>query len=224
MGQTNLERTYFEPRVEILNCGNLARQEVSFTGYFRVGDTVDILDINSSGYIISILAKRTIISIEKDVAINLSNPVDTSAATVAAYAQVCDISDGQSAIDRLYHSPIDTTIVDINETLDTTVSTNLSGVLSELDGRITAKNVYPVITRSSGLISKIEYYNDITHSHKIFQRVFSRTLGSDQVAYITNIVTTFYNTDNSIDSIITSLITRTDDLITSCSNTFSTTE
>jgi len=104
MGQTNLERTYFEPRVEITTSGNLARQEVGFTGYYRIGDTVEILDVSANGCVISILALATLAAIEKDVALIFSAPVDTSVATGTPYAQVRNIDDGQEAIDRLYHA------------------------------------------------------------------------------------------------------------------------
>jgi len=104
MGQTNLERTYFEPRVEITTSGNLARQEVGFTGYYRVGDTVEILDVGPNGCVISILALATIAAIEKDTALIFSAPVDTSLATGTPYAQVRNIDDGQEAVDRLYRT------------------------------------------------------------------------------------------------------------------------
>lgn len=104
MGQTNLERTYFEPRVEITTSGNLARQEVGFTGYYRVGDTVEILDVGPNGCIISVLTTATIAAIEKDVALIFSAPVDTSLATGTPYAQVRNIDDGQEAVDRLYRT------------------------------------------------------------------------------------------------------------------------
>lgn len=104
MGQTNLERTYFEPRVEITTSGNLARQEVDFTGYYRIGDTVEIIDVSPTGCVISILALATIAAIEKDNALIFTAPVDTSLATGTPYAQVRNIDDGQEAIDRLYRT------------------------------------------------------------------------------------------------------------------------
>jgi hypothetical protein len=104
MGQTNLERTYFEPRVEITTLGNFGRQEVAFTGYFRIGDTVEILDVSPTGCVISILALATLGAIEKDTALVFTAPVDTSLATGTPYAQVRNIDDGQSAIDRLYRA------------------------------------------------------------------------------------------------------------------------
>ena len=104
MGQTNLERTYFEPRVEITTDGNLTRHEVAFTGYFRIGDTVEILDVGPNGCVIGVLALTTVAAIEKDTALIFSGAVDTGAATGTPYAQVRNIDDGQEAIDRLYHS------------------------------------------------------------------------------------------------------------------------
>lgn len=120
---------------------------------------------------------------------------------------------------------MDATRVQTNEENNSTVSSDLASTLTELDSRITSKDVYPVITRSSGLISLIEYYSDIAHTKKLYQRSFSRSAGSDLVQYITGIVTTFYNEDGSVDSTITTSISRNgEDSITSCDNIFSTTE
>jgi len=119
---------------------------------------------------------------------------------------------------------MDATRVQTNEENNSTVSSDLASTLTELDSRITSKDVYPVITRSSGLISLIEYYSDIAHTQKLYQRSFSRTVGSDLISYITGIITTFYNDDGSTDSVITTTISRVSDRITSCDNVFSTTE
>jgi len=119
----------------------------------------------------------------------------------------------------------DATRVQTNEENNTTISADLASALNEIDSRITSKDIYPVITRTSNLISKIEFYSDAAHTKKLYQREFSRTAGSDSVLYITGILTTFYNDDGSVDSTITTAITRTgSDLISSCNNVFSTTE
>jgi len=120
---------------------------------------------------------------------------------------------------------MDATRVQTNEENNSTVSSDLASTLTELDSRITSKDVHPVISRSGGLISKIEYFSDLAHTHKLFKRELTRTAGSDLVQYISGIITTFYNDDGSTDSIITTVISRdSSDAITSCSNIFSTTE
>jgi hypothetical protein len=119
----------------------------------------------------------------------------------------------------------DATRIQTNEENNTTIAADLASTLNELDSRITSKDVYPVITRTLNLISKIEYYSDAAHTKKLYQREFSRTEGSDLVSYITGILTTFYNDDGSTDSVITTTITRNgNDLISSCNNVFSTSE
>lgn len=118
----------------------------------------------------------------------------------------------------------DATRVQTNEENNSTVSSDLASTLTELDSRITSKDVYPVISRSGGLISKIEYFSDLAHTHKLYQREFTRTAGSDLVLYISGIITTFYNDDGSVDSTITTTINRTSDKISSCENIFSTLE
>lgn len=119
---------------------------------------------------------------------------------------------------------IDTDRIQTNEESNTTISADLSSAINELDSRITSKDIFPVISLTSGLISKIEYFSDVAHTHKLYQREFARTIGSDLISYITGIITTFFNADGSIDSIITTSITRVSDKITSCTNVFSTGE
>lgn len=102
MGQMDLDRSYFEGRETITTSGNLVRHEMIFTGYYEIGDTIDVLDIGVNGCIISVLGTATVVAIEKDTALILSSAIDTSLATGTAYAQVRDIDDGQEAIDRLY--------------------------------------------------------------------------------------------------------------------------
>lgn len=119
----------------------------------------------------------------------------------------------------------DATRVETNENENTLKSADLASGLTELDSRVTGKDLYPVITRTLGYITKIEYFGDIAHTIKLFQREFTRTTGSDLVEYITGVVSTFYNDGGSTDSIITTVLTRNaTDQVTSCSNAFSTTE
>jgi len=104
MGQTNLKRTHFEPRVTVLSPKNDDKQDVDFTGYFVIDDIVDIIDVDAAGNIISVLHDNV-----KVLAINdgskflvLDTVVDTTAATGIAKIRVQQIDDGFEAIDRLY--------------------------------------------------------------------------------------------------------------------------
>lgn len=103
MGQTDLNRTSFLPQEEITSLANDDRQLLAFTGYYNVGDVVEIVDVDANGCRISVLGTRTIVAIEKDVALIFDSAIDTSAAVGTPYAYVTDIDDGQEAIDRLYH-------------------------------------------------------------------------------------------------------------------------
>jgi hypothetical protein len=102
MGQPNLERIAFRPQELITSLTDDVRHLLGFTGYYRVGDTVDIYDLDANGCCISILGTRTIVAIEKDVALIFDSTIDTSAATGTPYAFTRNIDDGQEAIDRLY--------------------------------------------------------------------------------------------------------------------------
>jgi len=104
MGQTNLKRTHFEPRVTVLNVKNDDKQDVDFIGYFEIDDMVDIIDVDAAGNIVSILHDNV-----KVLAVNtgskflvLDTVVDTTAATGTAKIRVQQIDDGFEAIDRLY--------------------------------------------------------------------------------------------------------------------------
>lgn len=120
----------------------------------------------------------------------------------------------------------DTSRIQTYEQENTFISPDLSGLIKEIDARIDGANCFPVITRTSNLISKIEYYSDAGLTNKRIQRTFTRTVGTDQISYITGILTIFYNEDTTEDSRITSVLTRdpTNLWITSCTNVFSTTE
>lgn len=117
MGQTNLERTFFRPREEITSLVNDDRQLLAFTGYYDVGDTVEIVDVDANGCRISILGTRTITAIEKDVALIFDSPIDTSTAVGTPYAYVTNIDDGQEAVDRLYRRIQDTGTCEILEAI-----------------------------------------------------------------------------------------------------------
>jgi hypothetical protein len=101
--QPNLERTYFRPQEEITSLVDSTIHSLAFTGYFNIGDTVDIIDVGPDGCRVSIIGTRTIVAIEKDSSLIFDSTIDTSAATGTPYAFARNIDDGQEAIDRLYH-------------------------------------------------------------------------------------------------------------------------
>lgn len=104
MGQTNLKRTHFEPRVTVLSPKNDNKQDVDFTGYFEIGDFVDVIDEDANGNILNVLADNlTILAINDGTKfIVLSAVVDTTAAVGTPKIRVQQIDDGFEAVDRLY--------------------------------------------------------------------------------------------------------------------------
>lgn len=122
---------------------------------------------------------------------------------------------------------IDTQRVWHQEQDHTWTKDRLDELLGEIDRRLNSSNCFPIVFRDANdLINKIEYYSEASHTNKIAERTFTRSTGTDNVEYITGIVTIFYNDDSSEDSRITTTITRdpTDNWITSCDNVFSTSE
>jgi len=116
---------------------------------------------------------------------------------------------------------IDTGRIQTYEEENTFISPSLNNLIKEIDSRITGANCFPVITRTDDLISKIEYYRDVSHTQKMIERNFIRQEGDDGVFYITNILTIFYNEDGTEDSRVETIINRTDNIIQSCRNDFS---
>jgi len=105
MGQPNLKRTAFKACEPITSALSDDRQELAFTGYYELGDTVDILELDPSGNILSTLASNIIINvIEGDTALTFDTTIDTSAPPNSGIYHACvdNIDDGQEAIDRLY--------------------------------------------------------------------------------------------------------------------------
>lgn len=103
MGQLNLVRTEFVPRVTVVAPANDDLQPVNFTGYFQVGDTVDVIDEDANGNVTSVLADNlTILAIDPGVSLTLSAVVDTTLAVGTPKIVCQNIDDGQEAMDRLY--------------------------------------------------------------------------------------------------------------------------
>ena len=103
MGQMNLIRTQFIAREVITSLANAVNHTMAFTGYYLVGDVVDVLDIDVNGNVLSTLANNlTILSINPNTSVVLSSAVDTSAAVGTPVLSCQIIDDGQEAVDRLY--------------------------------------------------------------------------------------------------------------------------
>lgn len=104
MGQTNLKRTHFEPRVTVLNPKNDDKQDVDFTGYFEIDDYVDVIDEDAAGNIVSVLADNVkVLAVSPNAGfLVLDTIVDTTLATGTPKIRVQQIDDGFEAIDRLY--------------------------------------------------------------------------------------------------------------------------
>ena len=101
--QPNLERTYFRPQEEITSLLDSTIHSLAFTGYYNIGDTIDIIDVGPDGCRISLIGTRTLVGIEKDQSLIFDTTIDTSVATGTPYAFARNIDDGQEAVDRLYH-------------------------------------------------------------------------------------------------------------------------
>lgn len=120
---------------------------------------------------------------------------------------------------------VNTHRIEVRETRTTFTEKRLSGVLDQIDARLNCANVWETITRTGGLISKIEVFSNAAKTIKVMERDITRTTGSDGVDYITGMVTKFFNSDTTEDSRVTTTITRdADDNITECANVFTTTE
>ena len=104
----------------------------------------------------------------------------------------------------------------------------LNDVLTELDKRTSHADCFTTISRTSGLISKIEYFSDIARTNKVMERQYSRVIGYNGFSYVNGIVTIFYNDDASEDSRVTTTITRDSNanksVINQCDNVFTTSE
>ena len=100
----------------------------------------------------------------------------------------------------------------------------LDDLLKQVDRRTSCRDTWSTITRSGGLISKIEKFSDAGKTQLIMERQLSRTVGPDSVSRVTTITDIYYNADGSEDSRVVSTVTRVSQLITSCECPFSTTE
>jgi hypothetical protein len=109
MGQIDLVRTEFKAWEAITTPANSAVQPMAFTGYYDVGDVVDVNEVDADGNIVgNLVSGATIAAITPNVALIFTAAIDTTAVTPGNTAQVfcLPIDDGQEAIDRLYHRPV----------------------------------------------------------------------------------------------------------------------
>jgi hypothetical protein len=122
-------------------------------------------------------------------------------------------------------SNIDDTRIQTSEFETSMTSPDLEKTLKEIDQRVMGDNIWSTITYDvDTLISEVRYYSDSSKTIMILKKVISRTLGTDGIKYISSIVTTSYNLDGSPDSVITTTLNRTNDIITTCESAFSTVE
>lgn len=120
MGQTNLKRTQFIPRITVSTPANDDKQFVDFAGYIEIGDIVDFVDVDANGCQIGnpIADNLVVLAVQKQGAnpfIVFDQVVDTTVATGTPMFRVQSIDDGQEAIDRLYRRRL-TGEVDMEET------------------------------------------------------------------------------------------------------------
>ena len=97
---------------------------------------------------------------------------------------------------------------------------NTAKMFKEIDARMNGANVFTDITRTAGLISKIEYFSEIGRSN-LRMELNILYAGGD----MTSFTWIFYNDDATEDSRVVETTTRNiDDDITTCDSVFSTTE
>jgi hypothetical protein len=105
MGQLDLVRTEFKAWETITVPVNSAVQPMAFTGYYKAGDVVNVVDVDAEDNILSTLVTgATIAAIVANVSLVFTAAIDTTGGVGVAQKVVCvPIDDGQEAIDRLYH-------------------------------------------------------------------------------------------------------------------------
>lgn len=104
------------------------------------------------------------------------------------------------------------------------VSPDLGTLIKELDGRLVGADLFMTITRSSGLISKVEYFAEAARTTLLIERTISRTAGTGGVLYVTGVLTKFFNLNATEDSRVTDAFPRTSDKIVTNEGPLATTE
>lgn len=106
MGQANLKRLQFEPREIVTSLSNSAVHTMAYTGYFYAGDAIEIVDVDASGNILSVLGSANVTGVTPNVNVFLDGSIDTSAAVGTPFMRCIPIDDGQEAVDRLYRKAL----------------------------------------------------------------------------------------------------------------------
>ncbi len=120
---------------------------------------------------------------------------------------------------------VDASRIYVQEGAYTARRDRLDFVLLELFSAVTGQDVFPTITRTAGLITKIEYFTDATRTKLDHECDLTYIVGGDGVSRVSTMVTIYLNFDLTEDSRVTVTITRDgDDLITQCNSVFSTSE
>lgn len=114
--------------------------------------------------------------------------------------------------------------IGVREGGTTFVSPDLGTLIKELDGRLVGADLYMTITRSSGLISKVEYFAEAARTTLLIERTISRTAGTGGVMYVTGVLTKFFNLNTVEDSRVTDAFPRTSDKIVTNEGPLATTE
>lgn len=104
MGQPNAKRIQYVPLATILNPVNDNIQELNDVSFLELNDTVDVLDVDANGNVLSVLADNlTVLSFNPGTKkVTLSASVDTTAATGTPKLYIQEIDDVQVALDRLF--------------------------------------------------------------------------------------------------------------------------
>lgn len=117
--QGNLKRTQFKPRVTVITPANDDKQIVDFTGYFEIGDQVDVVEVDANGNIVQTIADNVVVNaIDPGNFLVLDTVVDTTGLTGIPKIIAQEIDDGQEAIDRLYRKKVQATGINYNLTQD----------------------------------------------------------------------------------------------------------
>ena len=113
MGQKFGKRVFFKLLEPITSSINDDRQEVADTRPFRIGDVVDILQIDANGNITNKIADNlTIQAIEPNSALVFSAPVDTTVGGDPIYVFNQTLKTQQKGLDRALRPQFDGSAVD----------------------------------------------------------------------------------------------------------------
>lgn len=122
------------------------------------------------------------------------------------------------------------TRISVQEGAYSFLSRRLSGILLELDMRLTGRGMFLKFIRSEGLIARTEFYRDVERTNLALSRDYMRVSGATGVDLISGVVTTFFEEDGlTVDSVVSGFLERDltvsgQDFIICCSGFFDTDE